>query len=55
MTEHECQLIATIRAGKDPAELFQLAMEAITACLTPPVPCGSPCPAALESAGETDQ
>ena len=55
MTERERQLIGIIRAGKDPAELFRLAVEAITACLTPPAPCGSPCPAAPASAGETDQ
>ena len=55
MTEREFQLLNLIRTGKDPAALFLVAMENITACLKQPAPSEAPCPAAPASGGGTDQ
>lgn len=45
MSESELRLLSIIRKSKDPSAVLAAAMEAVTACLQQPEPCGSPSPA----------
>ena len=54
MTDQERELLTIIRRSRDPAALILVAAEAITACLRPPGPSGSPYPAAPASTDETE-
>ncbi len=54
MTQKERELLAIIRGSKDPAAVMAVAVQAITACLRPPVQSELPCLAAPASAAGTD-
>ena len=52
MSKNELRLLSIIRESKDPAAVLAAAMEAVTACLQQPEPCGAPSPVGLrEDAG----
>lgn len=53
MSENELRLLSIIRQSKDPAAVLVAAMEAVTACLRQPEPCGAPSPADPVSAAGT--
>lgn len=53
MSENELRLLSIIRDSKDPAAVLAAAMEAVTACLQQPEPCGVPSPADPASAAGT--
>ena len=53
MSKNELRLLSIIRESKDPAAVLAAAMEAVTACLQQPEPCGAPSPADPASAAET--
>lgn len=53
MSKNELRLLSIIRESKDPATVLAAAMEAVTACLQQPEPCGSPSPADPVSAAGT--